>query len=155
MIKKKCCFAGHKDTSCGSIKQKLQDTLIKLIENENVQYFWIGNYGAFDKCAATVIKSLKKEYPDIKSELIIPYLTKDIINNGDYYKNYDSILIAEIPPNTPQKFRISKANEYMVKKCDYIVCYVDHTYGGAYQTLKSAQKKNIKIINLCDKEIKL
>lgn len=153
MIKKKCCFAGHKDMSCSSIKQELQDTLVKLIENENVEYFWVGNYGAFDRCTVAVINNLKKEYPHIKLELIVPYLTKSIIENEDYYKSYDSILIAEMPPNTPQRFRISKANEYMVKKCDYIVCYVDHPYGGAYQTLKSARKQNIKIVNLCDKGI--
>ena len=65
-----------------------------------------------------------------------------------YYENYDTILMADISENTPQKLRILKCNEYMVNTSDFIICYVEHN-GGAAKTLEFAQKKtNIEIINI-------
>ena len=36
----------------------------------------------------------------------------------------------------------------MVDKADYIICFVDHDWGGAYQTYKYAKRKGKKILNL-------
>ena len=33
-----------------------------------------------------------------------------------FYKTYDSILISDVPENTPKRFYISKTNEYMINK---------------------------------------
>ncbi len=150
MEEKYCCFAGHHDLSYGKIQQELKETLIRLVEEENVTHFWVGNYGNFDRTAAYIVQQLKPLYPEIKLVLILPYLTKEINEEKEYYeKNFDLLLMADIPPSTPRRFWIEKANEYMIKHCDFLVCYVGATWGGAYKTLTRARrKKEMKMINL-------
>ncbi|MBQ9133090.1 MAG: DUF1273 family protein [Clostridia bacterium] len=149
MANKRCCFAGHSSFYDVTIAARLKETITKLIEEEQVYEFWVGNYGKFDSYAVSALQECKQLYPQIKLELIIPYLTKDIeLYKEYYYKKYDHILISEIPNNTPAKFKIIKNNEYMVRACDYLICYVKHTYGGAYKTLTYAKRKSKTVINL-------
>ena len=145
-----CCFAGHsKVANIDFVYSKLLQILENLIIKENVTNFQVGNYGTFDKLAEKALNKLKEKY-DIKIELVIPYLKKEINENKEeYYKNYDNIVMAEIPLSTPQKLKIIKCNEYMIKSCNYLICYIEHSWGGASKTLDFAKKKkNIKIINI-------
>ena len=152
MNKKKriCCFAGHsKIDNIDFVYKKLLEIIENLIIKENVMDFQVGNYGTFDKLVIKALNELKHKY-DIKTELVLPYLTKEINKNKEeYYKSYNSILVADIPVSTPQRLKIIKCNEYMIKTCDYLICYVEHSWGGASKTLEFAKKnKNIKIINI-------
>lgn len=149
---KRCCFAGHGDFSYGEEEyEDLVEQIEKLILNENVTEFWVGNYGAFDRLAARAVKDLRKKYPHITLELVIPYLTVGISTDKEYYEAYDGILVADIPAHTPQRFRILKCNAYMVDKADFLLCYVRHGWGGAAQTLEYAQKKEyLTVLNLFD-----
>ena len=38
----------------------------------------------------------------------------------------------------------------MMANADMIIAYVNHDYGGAYQSLKVAKRKKKNIINICD-----
>lgn len=151
MMKKICCFAGHSELyNQDKIYNELLKLIEKLIVEENVSEFFVGNYGAFDRISARAISTLKEKYPMLQLNLLIPYLTSDINkNNGYYTKIYDNILIADIPQKTPKKFGILKCNEYMIKSSDYLICYLNHSWGGAYKTLQFAKKKkHIKIFYL-------
>lgn len=150
-VYKICCFAGHSDIQENKTKEKIKDISQSLILNHGVKEFWVGNYGNFDACSAAAIRELKKIYNDIKLILVIPYLTKKITEyKEEYYKMYNGILIADIPENTPKRFFITKANEYMVNNSDYLICYVQRSYGGAANTYKNAKRKNLKIINIAE-----
>ena len=124
----------------------------ELIENENVVEFWVGNYGDFDKLAAKVIRDLKEKYCHIKLNLVIPYITAEInLYKEFFYKNYDNILIADIPPKSPKKTQILKCNQYMIDNSFCLIAFVKNTFGGASKTLEYAKKqKNIKIINIAE-----
>lgn len=138
---KRCCFAGHNETYDDDVKNKIKEIAVRLIEDNEVTEFWVGNYGGFDRCAASAMREVKKAYPQIQLVLVIPYLTKEINDNReDYYKKYDSIIIADIPEKTPAKLRIIKANEYMVDNCDFLICYVEHSWGGAARTVEYARR---------------
>jgi len=149
---KKCCFAGHskiytnKNSIYGMIKNKAEE----LITKESVKEFYVGNYGAFDRIAASVIRELKKTYSDILLILVIPYLTKEINEyRKEYQQKYDYILICDIPEKTPKRYHIIKTNEYMVDNSDYLICFIEHSWGGAAKTLEYAKKKkHITIFNL-------
>ncbi len=146
-----CCFAGHGKISYGKdIQNQLSDKCRELIIDYRVNEFWTGNYGSFDKLSALVIRDLKKQYMDIELNLIIPYLTEKINQfREEYYKNYDNIVIAEIPAETPAKYRILKCNKYMIDNSKYLIAYVSSSCGGAAKTLEYAQKKShIEIFNL-------
>lgn len=146
-----CCFAGHsKLYNSDEIYHNLVNLIEKLITEENVSEFWVGNYGSFDWLSAKAVRSLKEKYPAIKLNLVIPYLTSDINENRElYYRNYDHILMADLPERTPKRFQILKCNEYMVNNSDFIICYVQYSWGGAAKTMEYAQKKkHIKIFNI-------
>ena len=146
---KKCCFAGHSDIHDETIKEKIYIEAERLYREQGVKAFWVGDYGAFDRYSASVIEKLKKKYPDITLELVIPYLTKRIICNKEHYHYFNNIIIADIPQNTLPRVKIIKANEYMVNKCEYLISFIEHTWGGAYKTYMYAnRKKHIEVINI-------
>lgn len=142
-MRKICCFAGHRDIyNTEELSKRLTVLIEKLIIEENVTEFWVGHYGRFDAISSEAVKSIKNKYPDIELNLVIPYLTK-VINEyrEEYYAKYDNILIADIPEKTPKNLQILKCNEYMVKKSDFIICYIMYSWGGAAKTVEYAKKK--------------
>ncbi len=149
---KRCCFVGHseiygnRDLIYDMIRNKSEELIIK----KGVKEFWTGNYGEFDHIAASAVRNLKKTYLDISIILIIPYLTDEINKYKEQYnKDYDMIIISDIPEKTPKKYHIIKTNEYMVDNSDYLICFINHNWGGAVKTLEYAEKKkHITIFNI-------
>ena len=150
-MKKICCFAGHSDIAdTEEIYTRLLSTLENLVSEGAVTEFWVGNYGAFDRLSARAVPEIKAQHPDIKSAQVVPYLTSGINEYRDeLQKDFDDIIIADIPPKTPKKLQIIKCNQYMVKSSQILVCYVKYSFGGAAKTLEYAEKrKDITVINL-------
>ena len=146
-----CSFAGHATLydSEEIIKQKLKKEIINLIEKENVTTFYSGGKGRFDLLCGYTIGELKKDYPSIKSYLILPYpsIRKDTYSKG-FIETFDNIIYPNLE-NIPIRFAILKRNEWIINNSDFLIAYVRHSWGGAYKTLKYAEKrKNIKIINI-------
>lgn len=145
-----CSFAGHsKYVYNSSIEESIKNKCCELICDFGVNEFWVGDYGLFDSVSAEVVRELKKQYSHIRLTLVLPYITNKINKYREqYYKNYDSIILAEIPERTPIQYRILKCNQYMVDNSKYLIAYVDMPCGGAYKTYEYAKrKKNIQIIN--------
>ena len=107
--------------------------------------FLLGGYGGFDACAASVVWELKKQYPAIRSTLVLPYLDREV----DAAK-YDTTLYPPLE-QVPRRFAISKRNENMVNKADIVVAYVTHDWGGAAATLAYAKRKKKEIINYAER----
>ena len=96
-----------------------------------------------------VVRKLKSKYSDIELDLILPYVTKTINEYREmYYKEYDHMIIADMPENTPVRYRILKCNQFMIEQSDFLIAYVNHSFGGAAKTLEYARKKKqIEIFN--------
>lgn len=152
MEDKLCCFAGHShiDDDSSILGLQVYEKCEDLIKYNGVKTFWVGNYGSFDTLAAATVKKLKTKYTNIELDLVLPYVTKSINQYKEmYYKDYDHLIIADMPENTPVKYRILKCNQYMVQHSDFLIAYVRYSFGGAAKTLEYAQKKkHIKIFNL-------
>lgn len=150
MQDKICCFAGHKDIYGETeLKESVYNKCEELITEKAVNCFWVGHYGNFDGLTARTVRELKKKYPHIKLELILPYITKGVNDYKElYYKDYDNIIMADIPERTPTKYRIIKCNQYMVDCSEFLIAFVNYSFGGAVKTLEYAQKRdNIEIFN--------
>ena len=146
--KLRCTFSGHSEIHNSNLVETIKNTAKELIIEHGVNEFWVGHYGDFDHYAAKAIRELKQEY-DIELVLVIPYLTKEIEEyKEEYYRNFDAIIMAEIPEKTPKKLKIIKANQYMVNESGYLICYVKNSWGGAAKTLEYAKQKKKKIYNL-------
>ena len=135
-------FCGHHDVQQSDmLYQKLKNTLRKLIA-EGADTFLLGGYGAFDIMAASVVHELKREYPHIRSTLVIPYLNCD-----DSSDLYDDTLYPPLE-SIPRRFAILRRNEWMIGRADVVISYVTHDWGGAASSLRYAKRKHKRIISL-------
>ncbi len=150
MNDKICSFAGHANISNKEeVKIKLKKEVINLIENENVTTFYSGGKGDFDWLCAHTVGELRKEYPFIKSYWILSYMPK---GKDDYTERISKVFDGTVYPdieNAPRRLAIIKRNEWMIDKSDFLVAYVNHNWGGAYKTLKYAEKKTQYKNNSC------
>ena len=140
-------FCGHNEAGIGEEnRQMLYRTVEQEIQN-GADLFYLGGYGYFDRMAAGVVRELKKKYPHIKSILVLAYLNREV--DMEYYDE------TTYPPleNTPPRYAISKRNEWLVAQADTVIAYVIYSWGGAAKTLRYAQRKHKRIINLAVKNI--
>lgn len=134
-------FCGHADFyGSEDVRAWLKETVEGLIRR-GADDFLLGGYGGFDACAASVVWELKKQYPAIRSTLVLSYLDRQV----DATK-YDATLYPSLE-KVSRRFAISKRNEYMVHEADIVVAYVTHDWGGAATTLAYAKRKKKEIIN--------
>ena len=140
-----CTFFGHRDCPC-SIKPRLREVLIDLIENHTVDMFYIGRQGAFDSIVRSVLKELVLTYPHIKYAVVLERMppNRDEFDNYDYS---DTMLPEGIEAVLP-RFAISWRNNWMLKQSDYVVTYITHSWGGAAQYAKKAERQRKTVINL-------
>lgn len=134
-----CTFFGHKDCH-SNIMPKLKSAVETLIQNNDVNHFYIGNHGNFDKIALNTIIELKRKYPHITYEIVLAYIPS---------KNPDCPTIyPEGIESTPKRFAICFRNQWMINHSDYIISHITHTFGGAYQFTEIAKRQRKNIINL-------
>ncbi len=134
-------FFGHKDTP-STVKPLLEQTIQRLIEENEKITFLVGTHGAFDRMVQGVLKEASERYPGISCYIVLSYLP---VNNEQYEL---PTLFPEGAECVPKRYAITFTNNYMVNKCDTVVCYIAHDWGGAAQFVEKAKKKGKAIINL-------
>lgn len=142
-----CTFFGHGNAP-EEIIPVLKDAIIKLIEENEVDTFYVGNHGHFDYYAENILKELKEIYPHINYSVVLAYLPRG--NEGEYY-DFSNTIYPEGIEKAPFKFAIIKRNEWMINKSDYVLTYVKRIIGGAAQFKEKAEKKKKIIIEISDK----
>lgn len=141
-----CTFFGHKDTP-ESVKTKLRETVIDLIENHNADLFYVGNQGHFDFLAAKTLENLKELYPHIRYYIVLAYMPGEKRDSGI---DFSSAIYPEGLENVPLRFAIDKRNRWMLDLSEAVVTYVEHNFGGAAKFKELAEKKNKTVINLVE-----
>ena len=146
-------FAGHSIIPFGDrIKEAVKEEMRHLIVDGERISCYLGGYGDFDKICACACRELKQEYADIDVVYVTPYMTESEqakIKEKQRCCLYDSVIYPPIEGVAP-RFAILKRNEWMMTNADVIIAYVDHSYGGAYQSFLVAKRRKKKIINICD-----
>ena len=145
---------GHRDFNwSASFESRLEEIVRDLLwKNEYVE-FLIGREGEFDIIAASVIRRVLRAHGSSGSSLVLvlPYAKASFLNNEEYfYKYYDDIEICDKSAAAFYKSAIQIRNRAMVDRSDLAVFYVERENGGAYQTMKYAQKTGRSIINLAE-----
>ena len=121
-----------------------------LLEKEYVE-FLVGRDGDFDQIVSSAVKRQKRIVRDDNSSLIwiLPYPTAELHNNTENFETYyDEIETCGSAASSHPKGAFQIRNRQMVKRSNLVVFYVDHTGGGAYQTMRYAQKEKKNILNL-------
>ena len=135
-------FFGHKDTP-KEIEPTLRSTLIDLIENKNVNVFYVGNNGNFDTMVRRQLEDLSQTYP-ITYSVVLAYLPTE----KNKYDNLTNTIYPEGLETVPKRFAISWRNKWMIQQSDVVVTYVTRTYGGAWQFKVAAERQNKTVIKL-------
>ena len=140
-----CTFFGHKDTP-KEIEPTLRSTLIDLIENKNVNVFYVGNNGNFDTMVRRQLEDLSQTYP-ITYSVVLAYLQTEKIK----YDNLTNTIYPEGLETIPKRFAISWRNKWMIQQADVVVTYVTHNFGGAAQFREMADRLGNLIVNISSK----
>lgn len=138
-----CTFFGHRECP-DSIKDKLKEVLVDLIINHDVDMFYVGNQGRFDAFVRSILRELKKEYPQIDYAVVLTYMPGKQMEYDDYS---DAMLPEEIEAVHP-RYAISWRNNWMLRRSDYVVTYITHSWGGAAQFAEKAKRSGKVVINL-------
>ena len=141
-------FLGHRE-GMREAEERIYNVIQQLLkENEKVN-FMVGNQGEFDRAVHHCLRRLKSEQPEIVCEIILAYLPKQC--NEDIIQ--PDILPTVYPQgleNVPNRYTISKRNEWMLNQADTVVIYMNRNYGETARIYKKAKAKGLRIINLAD-----
>lgn len=112
-----CTFFGHRDTP-ENIKPKLEITIREQIIAGATE-FYVGNHGNFDFMALLFLRNLKKEFPNIRYSIVLPYLP---MQNDSYDCN--ETFLTECVECVPKRFAIDCRNRWMIDHSDTVITCV-------------------------------
>lgn len=135
-----CTFFGHRDAYRLDRNLLLQTIRERIVAGDNV--FYVGHQGLFDAAVYSCLKELREEYPYIRVCVVLAFLTME--KDGEIP---DSMYPEGLETVHPQ-YAIDKRNRWMVETSDTCICYVNHTWGGAYKFAMYAQKRGLTVINI-------
>ncbi len=149
-------FAGHREISYFCEVEKILDNVIReLLNTKEFVEFYVGLDGDFDTMAVSSVRRARKAYGNQNSavNLVLPYPKADM---AGYKTQFDSVIIAETAQSVHPKKAITVRNRWMIDNSDMLICFVEHSTGGAAATLKYAGSKPEFVIRnlfheLCNK----
>ena len=137
-------FCGHSQyIESKEDEQKILSLLSELIGDRPAELY-LGGYGAFDAFARSCGRKYQASHPSTKLIFISPYIKVNYPNDL-----YDGIIYPSLEEK-PKKFAISYRNKWMVEQADYVIAYITHSWGGAYQTYLHAKRKNKHLFNISE-----
>ena len=166
---KSCSFFGHRDTEqTEELKQKVRETVERLIVEEDVDTFLFGSRSKFDELCHMVVTELKEKYPHIQR---IAYLCKhesgclvgagmeqkrrikELTGRDVYVPEYEDIRKSD-RVNSAGRASYVVRNYWMVENSDYVIIYIKKNYSlsrsisGTWVVYQYAIKKNIIVFLL-------
>lgn len=145
-------FFGHRIIpDFNQIEKKVEELVRNLLQQKEYVEFLIGRDGDFDQIVSSAVKRLQRRIRDDNSALVwvLPYPTAKLRNNEkNLSAYYDAIEICGAAESSHPKRAYQIRNQQMVDRSDLVIFYVDHCSGGAYQTMRYAEKCRKPIINL-------
>ena len=140
-------FIGHREVEKLALVEDRLETIIRdLIKTKEYVEFYMGRNGEFDVSAASVVKRVQNNLGKENSSLalVLAYHVKD----EEFYENYYDDICMPIDSGVHYKAAITKRNQWMIDNSDLLIAYVNKDFGGAYNTLKYAEKNGVQIINV-------
>ena len=142
-----CTFFGHRD--CYELNADILENTINMLINKGVDTFYVGNQGYFDDMVFSTLLKLHK-HRHISIHIVIAYMPA-LKSTDEIYDSYT--LYPEELESVHPKFAIDKRNDWMLERSDYCLCYVNHTWGGAYKFAHRAKCRGLNVINLGHAEL--
>ncbi len=135
------------------IKELLYTQICNLLDKNEYVEFLVGRNGEFDLCVASAVREAGKNHRDDNSSLVLvlPYPTAEYLKNQkSFYEYYNEIIVSEKASSFHPKAAIQIRNRETIDRADTVICYIEESFGGAYNTIEYAKKQNKDIINLAN-----
>ena len=144
---KTCFFIGHRDAP-ENIYERLLSAVERHISEYGVTDFVVGRYGNFDRIAACAVMETKRLHADITLTLLMPYYRTSAEPLPD---GFDGSLFPDGLETVPKRAVILRANQYMIRHCDYLITYNKNRVGNTRKLVAEARKKGlIYIVNIAE-----
>ncbi len=117
---KTCFLIGHRDAP-GELLERLVRAIDEAIVRDGVTEFVVGQYGAFDRMAARCLAEAKNAHPELRLLLLLPYHPAERPVNLP--QRFDGSFYPPGMEQVPRRLAIVRANEYMARHCDLLICY--------------------------------
>ena len=140
---KACSFFGHRDTpQTEELKQKVKETVERLIVEEGVDTFLFGSRSSFNELCHIVVAELKVKHPHIRR---IAYLCrheaaclvgegakmkqqiKQLTGRDEYVNEYEGIKKSD-RVNSAGRVSYVERNQWMVDESDITFIHIDKGY---------------------------
>ena len=153
---KNACFTGHRSISgdLSALRSDMYDKLERAIKNGGIVNYYAGGAWGFDTIAAETVLALRKVYPQVKLNLVLPCCAEDQTlkwteeQRKTYYDIRNKADSIEYTADRYYNGCMQKRNARLVELADFCFCYWDgKNSGGTYQTVNMAIKKSIDIWN--------
>ena len=117
---KTCFLIGHRDVPF-ELREKLEKAIGAAITERGIEEFVVGHYGGFDRLAASCLAEAKESHPELRLTLLLPYHPSD--RHVELPRGFDGSFYPPGMENVPRRLAVVRANEYMAKHCDLLICY--------------------------------
>jgi len=145
-------FFGHRRiNNTSDLEYKLEGIISELILHNEYVEFLVGRNGDFDTIVSSVIRRCKRAIRDDNSALVLvlPYSTAEYRDNKVAFSEYyDEIEICDFSSDMYFKAAYQARNRTMVDRSDIVFFYVEHSFGGAYMTMRYADQIGVKCVNI-------
>ena len=168
-LMKVCSFFGHRDTpQTDELKEKVRETVERLIVEEGVDTFLFGSRSKFDELCHIVVTELKEKYPHIQriaylckhetaclvgAGMSLKHQIKELTGRDVYVSEYEDIRKSD-RVNSAGRASYVERNYWMVENSDYVIIYIKKNYSlsrsisGTWVVYQYAIKKNIIVFLL-------
>lgn len=136
-----CTFFGHRYIT-ENIEERLRYTIIEQIKFNGVDTFYVGTHGEFDRIVRKILKDIAADYTHIKYYVVL----SAVPTRGIEYKNS---IVPDGIENVPPRAGIVYRNEWMIKKSDFIITYINRTAASeAARFAELAKKLNKTVVSI-------
>ena len=143
---KTCFLIGHRDAPI-DLREKLEKAIDAAITEHGIEEFVVGHYGGFDRLAAGCLAEAKETHPELRLTLLLPYHPSD--RHVELPRGFDGSFYPPGMENVPRRLAVVRANEYMAKHCDLLICYAVLLNSNPGRIMRKA-KPGCVVINLAE-----
>ncbi len=133
-----CFFLGHRDAPADIYPALL--AAVKRHVDLGVTTFYVGQYGSFDRMAATAVLELKRTSTSIELYLLLPYHPAErTVKTPD---GFDGTYYPDGIESVPRRLAITRANRLMIEACDNLIAYAVAP-GSTRDTVRWAESRTV------------
>lgn len=142
MSMKTCMFFGHRIVP-RIAETNLRKAISRLIEEEDVQLFLVGDKGGFDKMVQRILEDFKRTFPCIRYGVVV-----ESEHERERISDFANIILPKGLENIPRKDVETYHNRWLVQRSDYAVVYVNKSFGKSAKFMDMAEMQGLKVINI-------